>query len=257
MNKRKLSVKNFIEDFQNHNVEFEELEEANGENSSNTNIFDINDLILDKSESNLERYNKLKNILDSCSSCQLSDAFNTVTNRSCVIKGLKSINYKKAYGKVFTAETTSNDWGTSILAVDYADNGDFLLINSKGENSAIWGELASTYAENNGIVGVAIYGDSRDVDAVLNLDFPVFSVDTVPNAGSPLGEGKLNIDLQIENINISPGDFIFGDENGVVIIPKDLFAPVISQTYQIIIKESEIKDEIKNGKLLSEIVSLK
>ena len=257
MNKRKLSVKNFIEDFQSNNSESEDLDESNGEDFSSNLIFDINDLVLDESESNLENYNKLKNILDSCSSCQLSDAFNVVTNGSCVIEGLKSINNKKAYGKVFTAETNSDDWGTSILAVDYAEEGDFLLINSVGDNVAIWGELASKYAENNGIVGVAIYGESRDVDAVVNLDFPVFSVNTVPNAGSPLGEGKLNTDLEIGDMIISPGDFIFGDENGVIIIPKDLFSDVICQTYNIILKESEIKKEIENGRLLSEIVSLR
>ena len=116
---------------------------------------------------------------------------------------------------------------------------------------------ASKYAENNGIVGVAIYGDSRDVDAVLNLDFPVFSVNNVPNAGNPLGEGKLNIDLKINDVDISPGDFIFGDENGVIVVPRDLFSDVIYQTYKIINKESKIKKEMENGRLLSEIISLK
>ena len=130
-----MSVKNFIKDFQNNDSKSEDLKESIGEKSLDKH-FDINDLILDESKSNIEKYVELKNILDSCSSCQLSDAFNIVSDKSCVIYGLKSINNKKAYGKVFTAETNSQDWGTSILAVDYANIGDFLLINSIGDDFA-------------------------------------------------------------------------------------------------------------------------
>ena len=58
-------------------------------------------------------------------------------------------------------------------------------------------------------------------------------------------------------MDISPGDFIFGDENGVIVVPRDLFSDVIYQTYKIINKESKIKKEMENGRLLSEIISLK
>lgn len=253
MNKRKISAKHFIKDFQNNTDESQELNnDSNGNSSKKT--FNIDNLILNESKSNMDEYNELNEILDNCSSCQLSDALKGISGNYGVIKGLKPINNKKTYGRVFTAKTNPDDWGTSILAIDQAEKGDFLLIDSSGDLIAIWGELASKYAENNGIVGVGIYGASRDIDALINIDFPVFSLNTTPNAGTPKGEGKLNVDLNFDNICVRPGDFIFGDESGVVVIPKELFSEVIYQTNQIKINELKIIDELTKGNSLSDIV---
>ena len=246
MSKKKVSVKSFINEFQNHSSELDNVVDSFSEK------FSIDDLILN--DSNFSQHTKLKNILDSCSSCQLSDAYFGLYGKSGVIKGLKSINGKKVYGRVFTAKTDSDDWGTSILAIDSANPGDFLLIEVSDSDFAIWGELASTYADNSGISGVAIYGASRDVDVLPDLDFPVFSLGSVPNAGSALGDGELGVDLEIDGEVISSGDFIFGDVNGVVVIPKDLFSGVIYQTGVIKSKELEIIKDMEKGKSLSDIV---
>ncbi len=253
MNKRKISAKHFIKDFQDNSDDSHESNNDACDNSSKK-TFDMDNLILNESKSNILEYDELTEILNNCSSCQLSDALKGISGSYGVIKGLKPVNNKKTYGKVFTAKTNPDDWGTSILAIDQAEKGDFLLIDSIGDLIAIWGELASKYAENNGIVGVGIYGASRDIDALINIDFPVFSLNTTPNAGTPKGEGKLNINLNLDDLIVKPGDFIFGDESGVVVIPKELFSEVIYQTNQIKINEMKIIEELTKGNSLSDIV---
>ena len=215
-------------------------------------IFSIDDLDNEKSKSHA----LLKKILDSSSACQVSDAYSSVSGRSGVIDGLKPMNDNKVYGKVFTAKTNTDDWGTSLMSMDNAEAGEVLFIHSYGKPASVWGELASTCADEKGIAGTVLYGWARDMDALVDLDYPVFALDYLPNAGKPLGLGEINVDLEIGEDIIKPGDFVFGDQNGVVVIPKELFHETMVATFNVKVKESHIIKELKKGRLLSEIIGL-
>lgn len=206
---------------------------------------------------NAKSYNLLKQVLDSSSACQLSDACNAVCGRSCVLEGIKSINNNKMYGKVFTARTNNDDWGTSLMAMDNAEEGDVLFIYCYGEPASVWGELASTCAGEKGIAGTVLYGYARDIDALLYLDYPVFARDILPNAGKALGLGEINVTINHEDSIIKPGDFIFGDESGVVLVPQEIFEDVIIETFNILVKERNIIKKLKKGMLLSEAIGFK
>ena len=215
-------------------------------------IFSIDDLDNEKSKTHA----LLKKILDSSSACQVSDAYSSVSGRSGVIDGLKPMNDNKVYGKVFTAKTNTDDWGTSLMSMDNAEAGEVLFIHSYGKPASVWGELASTCAGEKGIAGTVLYGWARDMDALVDLDYPVFALDYLPNAGKPLGLGEINVDLEIGEDIIKPGDFVFGDQNGVVVIPKELFHETMVATFNVKVKESHIIKELKKGRLLSEIIGL-
>ena len=102
------------------------------------------------------------------------------------------------------------------MAIDEADEGDILFFKVDSEEMAIWGELASTCARDNGIKATVIYGSARDLDALLYMDYPVFASNYCPNAGLALGLGSLNESLDIEGFKVNPGDFLIGDECGIV-----------------------------------------
>ena len=206
---------------------------------------------------NYDKFINLQSLLENISSCQISDAYNGFSKRSGVIQNLKSINNLKVWGRIFTCQTNSDDWGTSALAIDRANPGDILFIKVSDENAAVWGELASTCAKNNGIKATAVYGSVRDLDALYHMDFPVFSTDTCSNAGSALGLGSLAVTIEIDGMKIENGDFFFGDESGVVVIPKGLFAQVMVNSLGVKLKESEIVDSINEGVSLSQIIGLK
>ena len=156
---------------------------------------EINEICLDNvtiddlkfNGSNYKEYINLYSLLENVSACQVSDAYNGISRRSGVIQRIKPINNQKVFGRIFTAETTSDDWGTSAMAIDAASDGDVLFFKVDGEDKAIWGELASTCARDNGIKATVIYGAIRDLDALLFMDYPVFASDFCPNAGSALG----------------------------------------------------------------------
>lgn len=206
--------------------------------------------------SNYEEYINLQSLLENVSSCQISDAFNGISRRSGVIQSIKPINNQKVWGSIFTAETNCDDWGTSALAIDAASDGDILFFKVDSEDMAIWGELASTCARDNGIKATVIYGSARDLDALLYMDYPVFASNFCPNAGSALGLGSLNQTINVEDVEINPGDFLFGDENGIVIIPKQLFKQTMIATLGVKVKEANIINLIDDGLTLAQIAGL-
>ncbi len=206
---------------------------------------------------NYSQYINLQSLLENISACQISDAYNAISKRSGTIQSIKPINNQKVWGSIYTVETDCDDWGTSALAIDYANEGDILFFKVKGEEKAIWGELASSCARDNGIKAAVIYGSARDLDALLYMDFPVFASNFCPNAGSALGLGSLNEPIDVEDMKINPGDFLFADESGIVVIPQELFPQVMAQTLLVKIKETGIIRDISSGKTLAEIVGLK
>lgn len=206
---------------------------------------------------NYYEYINLMSLLDNVSACQVSDAYNSISKRSGVIQSIKPVNNHRVWGKIFTVETASDDWGTSALAIDGASEGDILFFKVDNDDKAIWGELASTCAKNNGIKATVIYGSARDLDALLYMDFPVFASNFCPNAGSALGLGTLNQPIEIEGNKINPGDFFIADESGIVVIPKQLFRDTMIASLAVKIKEANIIREIHEGKTLAEIAGLK
>ncbi len=234
---------------------------ATGKKSKKLNItdielkegeFSIEDLSLDNNN-----HLKLKTILDKVSSCQISDAYNKLYRDPGVIKGLKSITGVKGYGKIKTCLTDAKDWGTAVAGIDYTNKKEVLFIKTSDEKIAVWGELASTCAKKEGLAAVAVYGHMRDVDVIQHMDYPLFCIDYCPNAGTALGTGKLNIDLEIDGTTIKDGDFFFGDENGVVVIAKEKFNEVIIETLNIKLKEEGILKSLNEGQTLAEIANVK
>ena len=205
---------------------------------------------------NYERHINLISLLENISACQLSDAYNGISHRSGTIKSIKPINNQKVWGTIYTAETTCDDWGTSAMAIDSASSGDVLFFKVNSDEKAIWGELASTCAKKNGIKATVVYGSVRDLDALLDMDYPVFASNFVPNAGLALGLGQLNHPIEIEGNQINPGDFFFGDESGIVVIPKELFGKVMASALAVKLKESAIVEMLADGVTLAQIVGL-
>lgn len=230
----------------NKQINFDEI------NLDSISIDDLNYL-----GDNYDNYINLNSLLNQVSSCQISDAFNEIAHRSGVISKIKAINNLKVWGRIFTSKTDSDDWGTITIAIDEASAGDVLFVEVNDMDASIWGELASTCAKNNGIKATVVYGSVRDLDALLTMNYPIFACGYAPNAGKALGLGDIGIDLDIEGMKVSTGDFIFGDETGVVIIPKQFFKQVMLETLKIKIKEQNIIDLINSGKSLSQIVGLK
>lgn len=189
---------------------------------------------------------------------QLSDALRNVTGQNGVLVGIKPVKKSfKIIGKATTVKTSANDWGTVINGIYRAKKGNILVISCDNDDSAVWGEMASTTAKKQGLSGTVIYGASRDVAGIKKLNYPVFSRDIIPNAGKPLAEGAVNIAVNCGSTIVNPGDFIMGDECGVVSVPKEITEEILEEAYKIVDNEDHIVRQLDSGKSFLDILGIK
>jgi regulator of RNase E activity RraA len=113
---------------------------------------------------------------------------------------------------------------------------------------AHWGELMSTAAMEKGCLGAVMDGGLRDTDIVNALGFPVFAAFRSP--GSSIGRWGIKeweIPIQIGETKIHPGDFVFGDVDGVVIVPGALIEDVLAEAEDIHSREKGMREELRRG----------
>lgn len=198
----------------------------------------------------------LDNLLERVSSDNVSDALKNLYSTDGLIKGVKPINPKhKVAGFVKTAETNSYDWGTGIKAIYTCDENEILLIKCSDNEYAMWGGLASCAAQKHGLQATVLVGSSRDTDDVLRLDFPLFSQEIQSRAGLPLNEGNIGENLLVENLVIKTGDFLIGDVDGVVVVPKEKLDEVIGELNRLKKFEEDVtKKLIEDNLQMDEII---
>jgi RraA family protein len=109
-------------------------------------------------------------------------------------------------------------------ALDIAKPGDVVVVDSSGSTlGAVLGDLISTKARHRGIVGFIVDGLVRDIAAVKRLgNFPVFARGVTPIGPLHRGPGEVNYPISAGGIVVNPGDIIYADQNGVVVIPREI-----------------------------------
>ena len=160
-------------------------------------------------------------------------------------------------GPAVTVQTFAGDWAKPVEAIDIARPGDVLVINNDGgTHVAPWGELATLSAKNRGLAGVVIDGPARDVDDIRRLGFPLWCTATCPNAGEPKGFGEINAEIRCGGAVVRPGDWIIGDESGVVVVPRERVHEVARRAVMVHETEERIREEILRGSTLAAVSEL-
>jgi 3-hexulose-6-phosphate synthase/6-phospho-3-hexuloisomerase len=121
---------------------------------------------------------------------------------------------------------------------------------------AIWGELATHSAMQKGLSGVVIDGAIRDTCDISEMKFPAFSRLIMPNAGEPKGLGEIGVPVIAGSRRVETGDWILGDDDGVVVLPKAMAAEYANRGMDVLEKENRIREEIKGGSTLSKVTEL-
>jgi 4-hydroxy-4-methyl-2-oxoglutarate aldolase len=137
----------------------------------------------------------------------------------------------------------------SIFDVCY--DGCVVVVATGGNRSAAcWGELMSNAARARGAVGAVVDGAIRDVPKILEISppFQVFASSFTP-ADS---KGRVEFsDKQVEvvcgDVRVRPGDIVFGDFDGVVVIPKEVAEEVVKEAEDKVRRESEFRAAIRRG----------
>ena len=188
------------------------------------------------------------------STCNISDAF----HKQGIVHGLNPYikSGDRMVGRALTVQTTNGDWAKPVEAIDQAKEGDVIVIDVGGAPVAVWGELASNSAMMMGVKGVVIDGAIRDIDDIKALNFPAFARTAVPNAGEPKGYGGIGIEITIGGQTIRTGDWIIGDESGLIVVPKEKAVEVANRALAVHENEDRTREEIRRGSTLSKVNEL-
>jgi 3-hexulose-6-phosphate synthase and related proteins len=162
----------------------------------------------------------------------------------------------KIAGKAVTVHNFPGDWARPVEASDVAGPGEIIVINNFSNYVAPWGELATHGCAQKGIAGVVIDGAIRDVDEIRRMRFPAFASAIVPNAGEPKGFGEINVEITCGGQTIRPGDWIIGDDNGVIVVPKERAYEVARRALEVKKNEDRVRVEIDRGKTLAQVMDL-
>ena len=163
---------------------------------------------------------------------------------------------RKIVGRALTVRTIDGDWAKPVEAIDRAGPNQVIVVDAGGGTTAVWGELASHSCKTRGVEGVVIDGAARDIDSILDIDFPVFSKHVVPHAGDPKGHGEIGVEIKCGGQVVRTGDWIMGDESGIVVIPQEKIVEIANRAVEVLERENRLREEIKKGKTLSSALEL-
>lgn len=113
---------------------------------------------------------------------------------------------------------------------------------------ASWGEILTATAKKRGAVGAVIDGYHRDTNRVLPQNWPVFSRGAyAQDAGVRSRVIGYRCAIEIETIQVKPADWIFGDIEGVVVIPEEVAGEAVERAMEKMNRETAVRREIENG----------
>jgi regulator of RNase E activity RraA len=208
----------------------------------------------------LTTYGSQKDLLYSA---VLADVLDSLGQRSSALPSfLRPLRPEwKLFGRAatLTAATVTTEpekpYAIELECIDALRPGDVLVATTQGDrSSALWGELLSTAARGHGAVGVVIDGLTRDAAKIIAMNFPVFA------AGfSPLdSKGRLDAvshgqPIRIGDCAIRPGDWVFGDIDGIVVVPPELAETVFPRALEKVTSENRVRAELAKGRSAREV----
>jgi 4-hydroxy-4-methyl-2-oxoglutarate aldolase len=129
--------------------------------------------------------------------------------------------------------------------------GSVAVYETRDRTAAHFGELSATSLASRGCAGAVLDGGARDAEYILREDFPVFSRYVTPQ--DCVVRWKLmahgDVTIVVGGVQVSPGDWIVGDRDGLVIIPGDRLEEILAEAEDKVATESEIRSSVREGML--------
>jgi 4-hydroxy-4-methyl-2-oxoglutarate aldolase len=148
-----------------------------------------------------------------------------------------------------------NPYDVEIEAVDSLLPGEVAVVGTqKSMRNAPRGELLSTAAKARGARGAVVDGLVRDITKIEAIQFPVFAAGIKPV--DSMGRGIVtayNVPVECGDVLVNPGDFIFGDPDGVIVIPGAMVKEVLALAHEKVTRENHSRAELEKGNYLRDV----
>lgn len=210
-------------------------------------------------EKERERFRNLSRIL---SSPMLSDIMDDLGLNGFIGGLTLNIKNKKVMGRAKTLKLRALNDGEDFRGIYEALNSyvtivpnDIIVVENEVSDFAYFGNLNANLAIRQGAIATIVGGMTRDIVEVSKMDYPVFSKGVIArDVRKRATTESINKKIKINGVSIKPGDLIFGDEEGIIVIPKSYEDIIIEKAYDVIRTENNIIFEILLGKETKNIV---
>jgi regulator of RNase E activity RraA len=148
----------------------------------------------------------------------------------------------------------ANPPGTVGDYIDDVPPGSVIVLDNGGrDNATVWGDILTEIAKRRGIAGTLIDGVCRDVALCTSIGYPVFSKDHWMRTGKDRVQVEAtNVNVNIGDARVQPGDIVRGDADGVIVIPRQHEARVLDTAEEVELAENAIREAVRSGMRLDE-----
>lgn len=195
-------------------------------------------------------------VLAAASTATLSDALGRWGNMDAAIRPVAA--GMRCFGPAFTLRCWPADNLTIHRAVELAARGDVLVIDGgSGGDTALLGDILVYAAHLRGLTGIVLQGLVRDRAAIAAQGLPVFAAGAT--ARGPVKEtlGPVREPIQCGGVLVRPGDLVAGDDDGVVVIPREQASAVAERLRLIHDREEQVKKALAAGQTTVDILGLR
>lgn len=177
-----------------------------------------------------------------------------IPRNGCLDAALCPVDDNKVLlGTACTVDTAGGDNFPVHTAIYQGQPGYVLVIAGKADTErAYLGDLLAGAAQATGINGIIVDGNVRDKTALAALEMPVYARGFMPRGPLKAQRGQINIPVQCAGITVHPGDLVFGDADGVVVVPQERLEEVLEKAEQKLAYETERRRAIAAYQLARE-----
>lgn len=156
-----------------------------------------------------------------------------------------------AFGEISASSPNgvmSQPFGLMFRALDDLKPHEVYICTGSSPRYALWGELMSVKAAQLGATGAVLDGFSRDTNGILRLGFPVFSHGRYAQDQGVRGKViDYRTPIEIDGVHVEPGDFVFGDLDGVLVVPQQAAEEAFRRALEKVRGEQTVRDALSCG----------
>lgn len=189
----------------------------------------------------------------------LHEGLGAVLSRQCLMRPTMRPVYDGARicGQAVTCYNYPGDNLMLHAALRFAEAGDVIVATNGGETQgALWGDMATLFAQLKGIAGAVIDGSARDTAAIAQMQFPVFATSISVSHPEKRGPGSANVPVVMAGVVVNPGDLIVADADGVMAIPPEFVEAAVVNAEARAAKEEAMRAKLKDGATMYELLQL-
>jgi regulator of RNase E activity RraA len=201
----------------------------------------------------------LLNYLKEFDTAEISDALDALGIEGALLDIKPLFPGVKMVGPAFTVKYLPYKTKPIVFkgAAEYIDTvppHSVIVIDNNGrQDCTTWGDILTNVAMMNQIAGTVVFGAVRDVSFIRSVGYPLFTKHIYMRSGkNRVYKSQQQCEINIQEIIIRPNDIIFGDENGVIVIPLEHIQNVLEKARNIRATEYAIITAVKNGVTLQE-----